>query len=496
MKLQNKLLRFVISSGVVILTSSFLVYELVSSQRDMSEYMRYIIDKGESAFLYDKYQNQLIISQFTRNMDIPPTQEAAARACASVQHNGEINGLNIDGHSYSPLHGSLTAGKTPCSQWVKDLPALEAFDSAIDNNTQWKSPRPNEPQQEKRFRYYIDLMNQYIYFNTPVTINDPSLTSWNYLYGKRLGISPASLENLFLGRTVVSSIYVDSFTRKNTLTFLTPVYQREQLKGIVMVDLSHQEMRDIFYTYDRPLVWRYLDIAFIDSDTQSHIIVHRSATHLLSYVNYSRPLAENMHVELSLDVTYFLLSSWKLFLFYLLSTIALLHLVRTHFRLYRTISKENISDALTGLYNRKILTDVQSMRLQRLTEQGASIVIIALDCDKLKQINDTWGHDEGDRAIIMLAQAISATVRKSDYGVRLGGDEFCIILVDYDEADAQLIPERIQQHLAQIDLDNRVSFSWGAYKMQPGDTLDKAMKAADQRLYEDKKLRNSRASTH
>ncbi|PLL87492.1 diguanylate cylase, partial [Klebsiella michiganensis] len=57
MKLQNKLLRYFISAGVVVLTSSFLVYELVASHRDMSEYMRYIVEKGESAFLYDKYQN-------------------------------------------------------------------------------------------------------------------------------------------------------------------------------------------------------------------------------------------------------------------------------------------------------------------------------------------------------------------------------------------------------------------------------------------------------
>ena len=50
MKLQNKLLRHFISAGVVVLTSSFLVYELVASHRDMSEYMRYIVEKGESAF--------------------------------------------------------------------------------------------------------------------------------------------------------------------------------------------------------------------------------------------------------------------------------------------------------------------------------------------------------------------------------------------------------------------------------------------------------------
>lgn len=130
------------------------------------------------------------------------------------------------------------------------------------------------------------------------------------------------------------------------------------------------------------------------------------------------------------------------------------------------------------------------MRLQRLTEQGAGIVVIALDCDKLKHINDTWGHDEGDRAIIMLAQAISAVIRKSDYGVRLGGDEFCIILVDYDESEAEHILLRIREQLTLIDQENRVSFSAGVYKMRPGDSLDEAMKIADERLYLDKKSRH------
>ena len=156
------------------------------------------------------------------------------------------------------------------------------------------------------------------------------------------------------------------------------------------------------------------------------------------------------------------------------------------------VSKENISDSLTGLYNRKILSPMQSLRLQRLTEQGASIVIIALDLDKLKHINDTWGHNEGDRAIILLAEAISATVRKSDYAVRLGGDEFCIILVDYDEDDALLIPQRIKERLAVIDDEKRVNFSWGAYKMRVGDNLDGAMEIADQRLYQQKNQRHPR----
>ena len=78
-------------------------------------------------------------------------------------------------------------------------------------------------------------------------------------------------------------------------------------------------------------------------------------------------------------------------------------MVRMHFRLYQNVSRENISDAMTGLYNRKILTPELEQRLQKLVQSGSSVMFIAIDMDKLKQINDTLGHQEGDLAITLLA---------------------------------------------------------------------------------------------
>ena len=130
-------------------------------------------------------------------------------------------------------------------------------------------------------------------------------------------------------------------------------------------------------------------------------------------------------VTLSLDVICFYLSSWKIFAFYLLATI-LLNMVRTHFRLYHNVTRENVSDAMTGLYNRKILTPALEQRLQQLVNTGTLVTFIAIDCDKLKVINDTLGHEEGDRIITILAKAIQTSIRKSDYAIRLGGDDFAL----------------------------------------------------------------------
>ena len=116
---------------------------------------------------------------------------------------------------------------------------------------------------------------------------------------------------------------------------------------------------------------------------------------------------------------------------FLLATILLLNMVRTHFRLYHNVTRENVSDAMTGLYNRKILTPALEQRLQQLVNTGTLVTFIAIDCDKLKVINDTLGHKEGDRIITHLAKAIQSSIRKSDYAIRLGGDEFCIILIDH-----------------------------------------------------------------
>lgn len=487
MKLKNKLLRHFISAGVVVLTSSFLVYELVASHRDMSEYMRYIVEKGEAAFLYDKYQNQLIISQLSRKLDTSPSAEMAKQACDGVQTNREVSGLNIAGRSFPLLHGTLSTTQSSCQPWVNDLPALQAFDAAIIQNKAISAQRTGIAKSDQRFRYYIDLKNKYAYFYSPLEINSSPVDNWNFLHDSKLGITQTSFNNLLRGRTLISSIYAEALTGQNILSFLTPVYHQEQLKGVVMVDVTRKDLGKLLYTADRPLVWRYLDVTLTDSDSTTEIIVHRSQTHIFGYAHYNNQVAENMQIALSLDVMYFLLSSWKLFLFYLISTGVLLHLVRMHFRLYTDVFKENISDSLTGLFNRKILSPILESRLQKLTEQGVNIVFMALDCDRLKYINDTWGHNEGDRAIVMLAQAISSSIRKSDYGIRLGGDEFFLILIDYANEDAQDIPERIRQHLTAVDINKRVNFSWGACSMAQGDNLVDVMNIADARLYENKK---------
>ncbi|EGT4255503.1 diguanylate cyclase [Citrobacter amalonaticus] len=496
MKLPHKALRLFISASVVVLTSSFLIYELIASHKSMNGYMRYIIEKADSSFLYDKYQNQSIAAHLMRTLATPEkTLPADTRhtLCQSFESVNSVYGLNLTQHNYPALHGTLQTSIDDCARIADDVLLLPAFDQAVKVNREQADYGKGLATSEEKFHYYLDLQNQYIYFYDPINTRQFAMHHWAFLQKGSLGIHQADIDELFSGRTVLSSIYQDDRTERNVMSFLTPVYLDGKLKGIVMVDINKQNLQNIVYTRDRPMVWHYLDASVTDTDSDKTIIIHQSENHLFPYVNYVSDLPGGLHVELSLDILYFIVTSWKLFLFYLLATALLLNMVRLHFRLYHNVTRENISDAMTGLYNRKILTPTLEQRLQRLVGAGTPVTFIAIDLDKLKMINDTQGHHEGDRAITLLAKAIEASVRKSDYAIRLGGDEFCIILVDVEPDMAARLPERIANHLRTVAPEKDILFSSGSYSMQPHDTLHDAYTASDEQLYLNKHQNRQRS---
>lgn len=496
MKLPHKALRLFISATVVVLTSSFLIYELIASHKAMNAYMCYIIEKADSSFLYDKYQNQSIATHLMRTFPTaanPLPEEKRKAVCQAFDSVDGVYGLNLVAHNYPALHGTLQTSLPDCDSIARDALLLPAFDQAVIINREQADYGKGLATSEDKFRYYVDLQNHYIYFFSLINTHQFAMHHWTFLQKGSLGLHQADIDNVFTGRTVLSSIYQDDRTELNVMSFLTPVYLDGKLKGIVMVDINKHNLQNIVFTHDRPRVWRYLDASVTDTDSDKTIIIHQSENNLFPYVNYISDLPGGLHVELSLDILYFIVTSWKLFLFYLLATALLLNMVRLHFRLYHNVTRENISDAMTGLYNRKILTPTLEQRLQRLVSTGTPVTFIAIDLDKLKMINDTLGHHEGDIAITLLANAIEASIRKSDYAIRLGGDEFCVILVDAEPDMDTRLPERIASHLRTVAPEKDIRFSSGSYSMKPNDTLHNAYTASDEQLYLNKHQNHQRS---
>ncbi|MFZ5817599.1 MAG: diguanylate cyclase [Bacillota bacterium] len=98
-------------------------------------------------------------------------------------------------------------------------------------------------------------------------------------------------------------------------------------------------------------------------------------------------------------------------------------------------------DALTGVYNRHYLNEWS----ERMEPDRADISLLMIDCRGFKQINDRWGHLEGDRVLRECARLISDSVRTRDLVVRFGGDEFLVVLEDTGAAEAASIAERLRQ---------------------------------------------------
>ncbi len=148
------------------------------------------------------------------------------------------------------------------------------------------------------------------------------------------------------------------------------------------------------------------------------------------------------------------------------------------------------TDALTGLLNRRGWDRYLEHEEDRFRRFGDSACVVVLDLDHLKIVNDTHGHDAGDRYIRQAAQVMSAVVRPGDVLARLGGDEFGIIAVGAGTSQAEDMIVRLQKAL----LDAGVSGSIGHAPYSVVTGFPGALQEADRAMYEQKRLRRTAAT--
>jgi diguanylate cyclase (GGDEF)-like protein len=135
-------------------------------------------------------------------------------------------------------------------------------------------------------------------------------------------------------------------------------------------------------------------------------------------------------------------------------------------------------DALTGLPNRRAFMG----RMMREIDTGAGFALVLCDMDRLKRVNDTHGHEAGDKALRALAAALRGQLRHSDTAYRVGGDEFAVVLPGASVDDAERVIGRLRDAVA-------IVASFGISRFEPGDDPEHVMARADAALYEAKRLR-------
>lgn len=157
----------------------------------------------------------------------------------------------------------------------------------------------------------------------------------------------------------------------------------------------------------------------------------------------------------------------------------------------------SITDTLTGLYNRRGFMFLAEQQLKTAARSNKHLTLFFIDLDGLKMINDTWGHEEGDRALMNTATILKHTFRESDIIARLGGDEFAILVIDAPDSPEIILnrlKDRISHHNVAPDKRYDLSISIGAadYDTSILSPLEELISRADNLMYEQKKAKSNR----
>lgn len=158
----------------------------------------------------------------------------------------------------------------------------------------------------------------------------------------------------------------------------------------------------------------------------------------------------------------------------------------------------SLIDELTGLYNRRGFLAFSKQHLNSFQRTDKTLVVVYADLDGLKQINDTLGHKEGDRALIRTAQLLKETFRSSDVLARLGGDEFTVLAAVEPDGGVERVVSRLNQRFKEHNDLNpgsyELSISVGIAPMRPEDkqSIEDCMAHADKAMYDNKRKRKEK----
>lgn len=159
------------------------------------------------------------------------------------------------------------------------------------------------------------------------------------------------------------------------------------------------------------------------------------------------------------------------------------------------LRKACLTDDLTQLYNRRGFMTLAEQHLRMARRHGKDAVVLYVDMDDFKQLNDCYGHAAGDRALIAVSRLLQNTVRDCDVVARMGGDEFTILALDADGTGARAIQKRLDERLARFnasaELPMPLSLTVGHTRVRPGDTasVSELLARADDLLYSRKRRR-------
>ncbi|QSX34488.1 GGDEF domain-containing protein [Shewanella avicenniae] len=159
--------------------------------------------------------------------------------------------------------------------------------------------------------------------------------------------------------------------------------------------------------------------------------------------------------------------------------------------LYKKVTYLATTDPLTGLFNRRRFKELVKLEQNRMKRQQRCFTIALLDIDHFKSINDSFGHDSGDKVLQAVAAMLKQTCREADSICRWGGEEFVVLLVETGLSEANVVAERIRQECSALQVSGlaqrTVTVSIGLAELRPSDlSVEDLINRADKALYQAK----------
>jgi diguanylate cyclase (GGDEF)-like protein len=170
-------------------------------------------------------------------------------------------------------------------------------------------------------------------------------------------------------------------------------------------------------------------------------------------------------------------------------------------RMVKRLEELATTDGLTGLLNKRALTELARQKLRSAERFQKPLSVLVCDLDHFKRVNDTYGHDVGDRVIVGFAEVLRRTKRETDSVGRFGGEEFVVVCEQTDPDGAELLGARVRQELAAtkfVTKDGSLSVTCSigiATYPQGGKDWEELFKATDEALYASKRGGRDRVTT-
>lgn len=159
------------------------------------------------------------------------------------------------------------------------------------------------------------------------------------------------------------------------------------------------------------------------------------------------------------------------------------------------VREESMTDALTGLANRKAFDQMLEQAIQDNGEQESPFCLIIGDIDHFKMFNDTYGHLVGDKVLRYVGKTIKACVKGKDMAARFGGEEFVLVLPDTDIKGGEIVAEQVRNAISKSNLTDhknnqeygKITISLGIGQYQAGEQPNQLLERTDKALYQAKK---------